>query len=109
MLLTPFAADSETEPTKSFTAAFKADYGYTPDQFAADAYDAIYAIVEAMKHANTNPDEADFNEKMIAAMTEIEVVGTTGTMKWTPEGEPDKNATAVVIVDGVYVSYDNVK
>jgi len=42
-------------------------------------------------------------------MTEITVVGTTGTMQWTPEGEPDKNATAVVIVDGVYVSYDNVK
>ena len=101
MLLTPFAADSETEPTKSFTAAFKADYGYTPDQFAADAYDAVYAIVEAMKHADTNPDDPEFNEKMIKAMTEITVVGTTGTMQWTPEGEPDKNATAVVIVDGV--------
>ena len=109
MLLTPFAADSETEPTKSFTAAFKADYGYTPDQFAADSYDAVYAIVEAMKHADTNPDDPEFNEKMIKAMTEITVVGTTGTMQWTPEGEPDKNATAVVIVDGVYVSYDNVK
>ncbi len=109
MLLTPFAADSETEPTKSFTAAFKADYGYTPDQFAADAYDAVYAIVEAMKHADTNPDDPEFNEKMIKAMTEITVVGTTGTMQWTPEGEPDKNATAVVIVDGVYVSYDNIK
>ena len=109
MLLTPFAADSETEPTKSFTAAFKADNGYTPDQFAADAYDAVYAIVEAMKHADTNPDDPEFNEKMIKAMTEITVVGTTGTMQWTPEGEPDKNATAVVIVDGVYVSYDNVK
>ena len=109
MLLTPFAADSETEPTKSFTAAFKADYGYTPDQFAADTYDAVYAIVEAMKHADTNPDDPEFNEKMIKAMTEITVVGTTGTMQWTPEGEPDKNATAVVIVDGVYVSYDNVK
>ena len=60
-----------------------------------------------MKHADTNPDDPEFNEKMVAAMTEITVVGTTGTMQWTPEGEPDKNATAVVIVDGVYVSYDN--
>ncbi|MBQ5781777.1 MAG: ABC transporter substrate-binding protein [Oscillospiraceae bacterium] len=107
MLLTPFAADSNTEPTKSFTAAYKAKYGYTPDQFAADAYDAVYALCEAMEHAGTSPEDADFNEKMVAAMTEIEVVGTTGTMKWTPAGEPDKNATAVVIVDGVYVSYDN--
>ena len=109
MLLTPFAADSETEPTKSFTAAFKAKYGYTPDQFAADAYDAVYALCAAMEHSGKTPEDADFNEAMVAAMLEIEVVGTTGTMKWDASGEPDKNATAVVIVDGVYVSYDNVK
>ena len=109
MLLTPFAADSETEPTKSFTAAFKEAYGYTPDQFAADAYDAVYAIAAAMEHAGVEPDTEGFNEAMVAAMLEIEVVGTTGTMKWDASGEPDKNATAVVIVDGVYVSYDNVK
>lgn len=109
MLLTPFAADSTSEPTASFTKAYKAKYGATPDQFAADSYDAVYAIVEAMKHAETDPDQADFNEKMVAAMTEITVEGTTGTMTWTAAGEPDKNATAVVIQDGVYVSYDNVK
>ena len=109
MLLTPFAADSETEPTKSFTAAFKAKYGYTPDQFAADAYDAVYALVAAMENAGVTPEDENFNEAMVASMLEIEVVGTTGTMKWDASGEPDKNATAVVIVDGVYVSYDNVK
>ena len=109
MLLTPFAADSETEPTKSFTAAYKAKYGATPDQFAADAYDAVYALVEAFKTAGVEPGAEGFNEAMVSAMLEIEVVGTTGTMKWDASGEPDKNATAVVIVDGVYVSYDNVK
>ena len=109
MLLTPFAADSETEPTKSFTAAYKAKYGTTPDQFAADAYDAVYALCAAMEKAGVTPDDENFNEAVIAAMLEIEVVGTTGTMKWDASGEPDKNATAVVIVDGAYVSYDNVK
>ena len=109
MLLTPFAADSETEPTKSFTASFKETYGYTPDQFAADAYDAVYALCAAFEKAGVAPDTEGFNEAMVAAMLEIEVVGTTGTMKWDASGEPDKNATAVVIVDGVYVSYDNVK
>lgn len=109
MLLTPFAADSQTEPTKSFTAAYKEKYGATPDQFAADAYDAVYAICAAMEHAGVTPDDENFNEAMIKAMTEIEVVGTTGTIKWDANGEPDKNATAVVIKDGVYVSYDNLK
>lgn len=109
MLLTPFAADSETEPTKSFTAAYKAKYGATPDQFAADSYDAVYALVAAFEKAGVEPGAEGFNEAMVSAMLEIEVVGTTGTMKWDASGEPDKNATAVVIVDGVYVSYDNVK
>ena len=109
MLLTPFAADSETEPTKSFTANYKAKYGTTPDQFAADAYDAVYALVAAMEKAGVTPEDEGFNQAMIDAMLEIEVVGTTGTMRWDASGEPDKNATAVVIVDGVYVSYDNVK
>ena len=109
MLLTPFAADSETEPTKSFTAAYKAKYGTTPDQFAADAYDAVYALCAAVEKAGVTPEDEGFNEAVIAAMLEIEVVGTTGTMRWDASGEPDKNATAVVIVDGVYVSYDNVK
>ena len=109
MLLTPFAADSETEPTKSFTANYKAKYGSTPDQFAADAYDAVYAIIAAFEKAGVTPEDEGFNQAMIDAMLEIEVVGTTGTMRWDASGEPDKNATAVVIVDGVYVSYDNVK
>ena len=109
MLLTPFAADSETEPTKSFTANYKAKYGSTPDQFAADAYDAVYALVAAFEKAGLTPEDEGFNQAMIDAMLEIEVVGTTGTMRWDASGEPDKNATAVVIVDGVYVSYDNVK
>ena len=105
MLLTPFAADSTTEPTASFTKAYTAKYGATPDQFAADAYDAVYAIVEAFKTAGLEPGTEGFNEAMVNAMTEITVVGTTGTMTWTPEGEPDKNASAVVIKDGAYVAY----
>ena len=105
MLLTPFAADSTTEPTASFTKAYTAKYGATPDQFAADAYDAVYALVAAFEHTGLTPDAEGFNEAMVKAMTEIEVVGTTGTMTWDASGEPDKNATAVVIKDGAYVAF----
>ena len=105
MLLTPFAADSTTEPTASFTKSYTAKYGATPDQFAADAYDAVYALVAAFEKAGLNPGDEGFNEAMVKAMTEIEVVGTTGTMTWDANGEPDKNASAVVIKDGAYVAY----
>ena len=47
MLLTPFAADADDELTQKFVTAYKEKYGETPIQFAADAYDAIYAIKAA--------------------------------------------------------------
>ena len=41
MLLTPFAADSTDEKTQNFVKAYKDAYKDTPNQFAADAYDAV--------------------------------------------------------------------
>ena len=108
MLLTPFAADAQDDQTVSFVTKYQETYGETPDQFAADGYDAVYAIAAAMVQAGIDDlEDGDFNDKMITAMTEISVDGLTGEMTWTPEGEPNKKATAVVIVDGAYVAYEN--
>lgn len=108
MLLTPFAADAQDEKTAAFVAKYQELYGTTPDQFAADGYDAVYAIKAALEQAGiTDLSDADFNSKMIAAMTAITVEGLTGTMTWTADGEPTKTATAVVIQGGAYVAYEN--
>lgn len=105
MLLTPFAADSEAENVQAFVAEYRTRHNATPDQFAADAYDAVYAIAAAFEATGmTSPDEDGFNEAMIEAMTKISVDGVTGSMTWTADGEPTKTAQAVVIQDGVYVA-----
>ncbi len=105
MLLTPFSADAEDEATKSFVSKYQELYGEVPNQFAADAYDGVYALVAAMEKAGvtaeTPVDEAC--ELMIAAMQEIEVAGLTGTMTWAATGEVTKTPTAVIIENGVYV------
>ncbi len=105
MLLTPFAADSSQENVKAFVDAYKAAYNATPDQFAADGYDTVYAIAAAVEKAGVGPEDESFNEAVVAAMTEITVDGVTGTMTWTADGECQKTATAVVITDGAYVAY----
>ncbi len=105
MLLTPFVATSQEENVVSFVTKYKERYGQTPDQFAADGYDAIYTIAEAFKTAGVETNDEQFNEKMIEAMTQITVKGVTGIMQWTEDGEPEKAAQAVVIKDGVYVEY----
>ena len=108
MLLTPFSADAQDDLTRNFVAAYQAKHGEIPNQFAADAYDGMYALLAAVEKAGvtaeTSPEDAC--ELMIPAMQEIEITGLTGTMHWAATGEVDKTPTAVVIKNGVYVGAD---
>ena len=103
MLLTPFSADEEG--SQDFVAAYSEAYGIEPIQFAADAYDAVYAIKAAAEQGGVTPDMSvsDICEAMKVAMTEITIDGLTGEgMTWTEDGEPHKEPKAVMIVDGAY-------
>lgn len=107
MLLTPFAADAQDDLTKKFVEAYKANYNDTPNQFAADAYDAIYAIKAAMEDAKVTPDMSvsDICEAMKASMVKVSIDGLTGAgMTWNASGEPNKEPKAVKIVNGVYTA-----
>ncbi len=106
MLLTPFAADAKDDLTQNFVRKYVDAYKETPNQFAADAYDAVYAIKEAAEAANLKPDMSisDMCEVMKTSMTTISIDGLTGEgMTWTADGEPNKGPKAVEIVDGAYV------
>ena len=105
MLLTPFSADAEDEMTKNFVATYQAQYGEVPNQFAADAYDGIYALYNAAVAGNVNGETSpeDACEIMIEQFQSLTVEGLTGTMTWSATGEVSKTPTAVVIKDGVYV------
>ncbi len=109
MLLTPFAADAQDEDTKKFVADYKAAYNDTPNQFAADAYDAIYIIKAAIENGKVTPDMKvkEIGDSLKAAMTQISVDGLTGAgMTWAATGEVNKAPMAVVIKDGGYVSVE---
>ena len=109
MLLTPFAATSEDEASVSFVKAYgDANNGETPNQFAADAYDVIYAMQAAANEAGVTPDMSneDISAAMSEAMLTIELDGLTGTAKWTEDGECDKAPKAYVIKDGVYAEME---
>ncbi len=105
-LLTPFAADATDDATVHFVTAFKEAYGTVPTQFAADAYDAVYAIYQACKAGNVTPDmaAADICDIMIDQFTTMEYPGLTGTSRWAVNGEVNKSPKAVIINNGVYVA-----
>ena len=107
MLLTPFAADADDAATKSFVSAYQEKFGDIPNQFAADAYDAIYIIKAAAEKAGITADmsASDICEAMKTAMTEITVDGLTGAgITWSADGEPSKDPKAVVINNGAYTA-----
>ena len=106
MLLTPFSADAEDEATKSFVAKFQEKTGIIPNQFAADAYDVIYAIYQACVAGNVTADmsAAEINAILVEQFTSMTFDGLTGAgMTWAATGEVSKSPMAVVIKDGVYV------
>ena len=107
MLLTPFAADATDDLTVNFVKKYNEKYGETPNQFAADAYDAVYIIKAAIEKSGVTPDMSvsDIGSKLTEAMTQIEASGLTSSkMTWSASGEPNKEPKAVVIKGGVYVS-----
>lgn len=109
MLLTPFAADATDDLTVNFVNTYKEQYGDTPIQFAADAYDCLYAIKNAAEKANITPDMSvsDICDALETAMPEIIFNGLTGeNIKFNSDGEPDKAPKAVVIKDGAYALAD---
>ncbi len=97
LMMTPFAAESAEENVRAFVKAYEAAYGATPDQFAADAYDAVYTVKAAVEAANGSVSGAD----LAAVMTSIEVKGVTGTMTWNADGNTNKAATAILYKNGV--------
>ena len=105
MFLTPFTPDAEDEATQTFVANYEAEFGDTPIQFAADAYDCMYVIKAAAEQADITPDMSvsDMCDAMKTAMTEITIDGLTGKqISWGEDGEPSKEPTVVVIENGAY-------
>ena len=108
MLLTPFSADATDEKTQNFVKTYNEKYGETPNQFAADAYDCVWAIYEAAQKSGVTADmsAADICEKMVATFSSADFSfdGLTGAgMTWAASGEVSKAPKGMVIQNGAYV------
>ncbi len=106
MLLTPFNADATDAKTVSFVTKFKDKYGEVPNQFAADAYDCVYAYYQALNAAGAaaDMDAAALCDLMIEQFTSMTFDGLTGEgMSWDATGAVTKAPKGMVIENGAYV------
>lgn len=116
MLMTPFNAASEDERTAAFVEKYQADYKDIPNQFAADGYDCVYAIYNALQKIDNlseiaSMDYAERHEALCDALisvftsSDFSVDGLTGSaMTWQTNGEVSKDPMVVVIENGAYVT-----
>ena len=93
--ITPFDVNSKDAQVSKFVSAYKAKYNTLPDQFAADGYDAVYVIYNAMKKAGVNDvkiDAASLGEIMVETVTasDFSYQGVTGKMTWDASGACNK-------------------
>lgn len=107
MLLTPFAADAKDKSVQNFVKTYKEKYKDTPNQFAADSYDAVYALKAAIEEskATTDMSASDMCDALKGAMTKIKMQGLTGGedgLTWNESGEVTKSPKAVIIKNGAY-------
>lgn len=106
-MLTPFSTDAKDEKTQNFVKNYQEAYGETPIQFAADAYDCVYAIAQALEASGVSPSDStsDITAALVEQFTSMTFNGLTGTdVTWNENGEVTKAPKAVIIQDGAYVS-----
>lgn len=102
IVATPWFADKPDEKVKAFVEKYEEAYGHKPDQFAAQAYDALYIIAEALKNAG----EAD-RDALRDALAEIkDLEGILGKFSFDKDGDVIMDPTVLIIKDGQFQLFE---
>lgn len=101
----PWSVENPAPENKRFIAAYQKAYGALPDQFAAQAYDAIYIVAQALKKSRvTGKLEVD-RKALRDTLPSTQWTGATGPFKFRQvagrDGKPagyDAVQTAIVMM-----------
>jgi branched-chain amino acid transport system substrate-binding protein len=101
----PWSLENPAPENQRFTSAYQKTYNGLPDQFAAQAYDALYIAAQALKK-NTITGKLEKDRKALRdALPSVQWTGATGPFQFRQvadrEGKPagyDAVQTAIVMV-----------
>lgn len=97
VLGTSFFYGSKNEKVKAFTEKFNEVYGANPNTFAAQIYDATYAILYAMEAGGSTD-----RETVVENLPATDFDGVTGKITFDEEGNCLKQQVLLEIKDGQY-------
>ncbi|MBP3917941.1 MAG: ABC transporter substrate-binding protein [Clostridia bacterium] len=101
--ITPFDVNATDEITSAFVSAYKAKYNTTPDQFAADGYDAVMILFAAMQKAGVSDVTLSASAmadliRPVLTSADFSYTGLTGAnMTWSKDGSCNKDAKIVKV------------
>lgn len=101
IVATPWFAGKDDEKVQNFVKAYKDKYGKEPDQFAAQAYDALFVLADAVERAGSDDPDAIRDE--LAKTKDFN--GILGKMSFDKDGDIVMNPTVLTIKDGKFQEF----
>ena len=100
-----YAKTDSADIVQNFVSNYTEEFESSPTALAALAYDAVYAMANAMEDAGSLDADA-----IIAALKDLDMTeAVTGSIKFDENGDPIKSITMIQIIDGEHVVIDKVE
>ncbi|SOC36583.1 ABC transporter substrate-binding protein [Ureibacillus acetophenoni] len=102
IVATPYFGESSDPKIVEFNEKYEKEFGKKPDQFAAQAYDALFIYADALKRAGSSDREA-FRESL-AETKDLE--GILGKFSFDEVGDVIMDVTVLEIKDGKFIEFE---
>jgi len=111
----PWSNTNPAPANKAFVAAYVKKYNAEPNQFAAQAFDALHVAAAALQEVKLSGDIAADREALKSALPKATINGATGPFKFRPavtkSGKPggwdaDQKPFIYVVKGGKFTAFD---
>ena len=100
VVASPWFPGKDDAKVKNFIAAYKAKYNKEPDQFAAQAYDALQIMAIGLEQSGSVTDRKKLRD---ALSTVKDYVGVTGKFSFDEKRNPAMDVNVLIVKDGKFV------
>jgi len=99
---TAWSKASTDKTNTDFIAAYKQTYAKDPDQFAAQSYTAMLALIDAMKRTSRMTDKAQVKTQLEAVR---DLATPLGPFSFTPEHDVKQPTFVMTVKDGQFMPF----
>ncbi|MCF6093936.1 ABC transporter substrate-binding protein [Microaerobacter geothermalis] len=102
LVASPWFPEREVPAVQEFVKKYEGKYGKKPDQFAAQAYDALRIMAEALLQIE-DPSDRDALRDALAGVKDFD--GVTGKFAFDENRDPVMDPVILTIKDGKFVEF----